>query len=108
MYYAGIHADRSYLTVAIVDESGELVQERKRVPIWDGEPLREALAGFCPLKAVVETWDDWDAQHIARDLDEQRVGRQLRKDPPMRLRYTTDRRLAQALEPSSLSSGKEG
>jgi predicted NBD/HSP70 family sugar kinase len=46
MYYAGIDAHRSYLTVAIVDASGALVRERKRVLIGDGEPLLEALEGL--------------------------------------------------------------
>ena len=59
MYYAGIDAHRSYLTVAIVDASGEVVRERKRVPIGDGEPLLEALDGLRPLKAVVETCPFW-------------------------------------------------
>ena len=63
MYYAGIDAHRSYLTVAIVDESGALVRERKRVPIGDGEPLLEALEGFRPLKAVVETCSFWPWIH---------------------------------------------
>jgi transposase len=63
MYYAGIDAHRSYLTVAIVDASGALVRERKRVPIGDGEPLLEALEGFRPLKAVVETCPFWPWIH---------------------------------------------
>ena len=63
MYYAGIDAHRSYLTVAIVDASGEVVRERKRVLIGDGEPLLEALEGFRPLKAVVETCPFWPWIH---------------------------------------------
>ena len=63
MYYAGIDAHRSYLTVAIVDASGEVVRERKRVPIGDGEPLLEALDGLRPLKAVVETCPFWPWIH---------------------------------------------
>jgi transposase len=59
MYYAGIDAHRSYLTVAIVDERGELVQERKRVPVGDGSPLLEALEGYRPLEVVVETCPFW-------------------------------------------------
>jgi transposase len=63
MYYAGIDAHRSYLTVAIVDASGGLVRERKRVAIGDGEPLLEALEGLRPLEAVVETCPFWPWIH---------------------------------------------
>jgi transposase len=63
MYYAGIDAHRSYLTVAIVDASGALVRERKRVAIEDGGPLLEALEGLRPLEAVVETCPFWPWIH---------------------------------------------
>ena len=54
MYYGGIDAHRSYLTVAIMDKEGNVVHECKRVPIG-GEPLLEVLEGFRPLEVVVET-----------------------------------------------------
>lgn len=58
MYYAGIDAHRSYLTVAIVDASDEMVREQKRVPIGDGEPLLEALdVGFPRFSGQVRIAD---------------------------------------------------
>ncbi len=62
MYYGGIDAHRSYLTVAIMDKEGNVVHERKRVPIG-GEPLLEALAGYRPLEVVVETCPFWPWIH---------------------------------------------
>lgn len=63
MYYGGIDAHRSYLTVAVVDRAGELVRERKRVPIGDGEPLLEVLEGLRPLEVAVETCSFWPWIH---------------------------------------------
>jgi transposase len=63
MYYGGIDAHRSYLTVAIVDSEGNLVRERKRVPIEDGSPMLEALAGVRPLEVAVETCPFWPWIH---------------------------------------------
>ena len=62
MYYGGIDAHRSYLTVAIMDKEGSLVHERKRVPIG-GEPMLMALEGFRPLEVVVETCPFWPWIH---------------------------------------------
>ncbi len=62
MYYGGIDAHRSYLTVAIMDKEGNVVHERKRVPIG-GEPLLEVLEGFRPLEVVVETCPFWPWIH---------------------------------------------
>jgi transposase len=62
MYYGGIDAHRSYLTVAIIDKEGNLVFECKRVPIG-GESMLEALAGFRPLEVVVETCPFWPWIH---------------------------------------------
>lgn len=63
MHYGGIDAHRTYLTIAIVDNHGELVAEERRVPIGDGEPLLEALEGFRPLGVVVETCSFWPWIH---------------------------------------------
>ena len=62
MYYGGIDAHRSYLTVAIMDKEGNVVHECKRVPIG-GEPLLEVLEGFRPLEVVVETCPFWPWIH---------------------------------------------
>lgn len=63
MYYGGIDAHRSYLTVAIMDREGRLVHERKRVPVGDGTPILEELEGFRPLEVVVETCPFWPWIH---------------------------------------------
>lgn len=63
MYFGGIDAHRSYLTVAVADRAGELVHEERRVPIGDGEPLLEALEGFEPLEVAVETCPFWPWIH---------------------------------------------
>jgi len=89
MYYAGIDAHRSYLTVAIVDASGEVVRERKRVPIGDGEPLLEALDGLRPLKAVVETCPFWPWIHDT--LEPTEVGFHLARKVRHRRRLVRDR-----------------
>ena len=63
MYYRGIDAHRSYLTVAIMDREGRLVHERKRVPVGDGTPIVEELEGFRPLEVAVETCPFWPWIH---------------------------------------------
>lgn len=63
MFYAGIDAHKNYLTIAIVDNQGELLKEEKRVPIGDGEPLLVSLEGPRPLEAVVETCPFWPWVH---------------------------------------------
>jgi transposase len=59
MYYGGIDAHKSYLTVVIVDQDGNEVHRDRRVPIGDGEPLMATLEGFRPLEVVVETCPFW-------------------------------------------------
>lgn len=59
MYYGGIDAHRSYLTVAITDKQGRLVHERRRVPVEGSEPILEALADYRPLEVAVETCPFW-------------------------------------------------
>lgn len=59
MYYGGIDAHRSYLTIAITDRHGELVREYGRVPSDGGESMLEALAAYRPLEVAVETCSFW-------------------------------------------------
>lgn len=63
MYYGGIDAHRTYLTVAITDKEGTLVEEHRRVPVEDGDPILEALEGYRPLEVVVETCPFWPWIH---------------------------------------------
>ena len=63
MYYGGIDAHRTYLTVAIADKEGTVLEEHVRVPIGDGEPLLDALEGYRPLEVVVETCPFWPWIH---------------------------------------------
>lgn len=63
MYYGGIDAHKTYLTVVVVDKDGEEVQRDRRVPIGEGEPLMAALEGFRPLEVVVETCPFWPWIH---------------------------------------------
>jgi len=59
MYYGGIDAHKTYLTVVIVDKDGNEVHRDRRVPVADGEPLVAALEDFRPLEVVVETCPFW-------------------------------------------------
>lgn len=63
MYYGGIDAHRTYLTVAITDKEGTVLEEHGRVPIGDGEPMLEALQGYRPLEVAVETCPFWPWIH---------------------------------------------
>lgn len=63
MYYGGIDAHKTYLTVVIVDKDGNEVHRDRRVPIGDGEPLMATLEGFRPLEVVVETCPFWPWIH---------------------------------------------
>lgn len=63
MFFGGIDAHKSYLTIAVVDRAGDLLHERARVPIGDGAPLLDALEGFEPLEVVVETCPFWPWIH---------------------------------------------
>jgi len=63
MYYGGIDAHKTYLTVVIVDKDGNEVFRDRRVPVGDGEPLMAALAAFRPLEVVVETCPFWPWIH---------------------------------------------
>ncbi len=63
MFFGGIDSHKTYLTIAVVDSRGDLVQEEGRVPIGDGEPLLAALEGYRPLEVVVETGSFWPWIH---------------------------------------------
>lgn len=63
MYYGGIDAHRTYLTIAIADKEGTVLEEHGRVPIGDGEPMLEALDGYRPLEVAVETCPFWPWIH---------------------------------------------
>ncbi len=62
MYVAGIDAHSSYLVVAIVSKSGELVQ-RKRVGVHKPDQLVSLLSPYRPLDVVVETSSAWPWLH---------------------------------------------
>jgi transposase len=59
MYYGGIDAHKTFLTVVIVDQEGKQVRRRARVPAAEPERLLEALEGLRPLEVVVETCPFW-------------------------------------------------
>lgn len=59
MFVAGIDAHATYLVVAIVSKDGTLVQKATRVQVRHPEKLKELLAPFRPLEAVVETSLSW-------------------------------------------------
>jgi transposase len=62
MYVAGIDAHSSYLVVAIVSKSGELL-EKRRIRVREPERLLEMLSRYRPLEAVVETSSAWPWLH---------------------------------------------
>lgn len=62
MYVAGIDAHTSYLVVAIVSKSGELL-EKRRVRVSEPERLIELLSKYRPLDVVVETSSAWPWIH---------------------------------------------
>jgi transposase len=62
MYYGGIDAHKSHLTIVIVDREGNQLRHERRVPI-DRERLMAALEGFRPLEVVVETCPFWPWIH---------------------------------------------
>lgn len=63
MYVAGIDAHATYVVVAIVSKTAELVQKSKRIPNGDRDRLIELLDQFRPLEAVVETSPAWPWLH---------------------------------------------
>lgn len=62
MYYGGLDAHKTYLTL-VVDREGEEVHRERRIPVGDGGPLLEALADFRPLEVVVESCPFWQWIH---------------------------------------------
>lgn len=63
MYYGGLDAHKTYLTLVVVDREGEEVHRERRIPVGDGGPLLEALADFRPLEVVVESCPFWQWIH---------------------------------------------
>lgn len=63
MYVAGIDAHATYVVIAIVSKSGELVQKATRVANTEVRELLELLEPYRPLEAVVETSPAWPWLH---------------------------------------------
>jgi transposase len=59
MNVAGIDAHATYLVVAIVSKTGELVQHATRIANREASSFRELLESFRPLEAIVETSPAW-------------------------------------------------
>jgi len=59
MFVAGIDAHATYSVVAVVSNTGELVQESVRIPNSEPDRLLKLLNGFSPVEAVVETSPAW-------------------------------------------------
>lgn len=62
MYFAGIDAHLSYVSLAVLDRFGSLAL-KARISTRDPERLLEALAPFRPLDVVVETCPFWPWIH---------------------------------------------
>lgn len=63
MYYGGIDAHKTYLTVVVVDKDGEEVYRNRRLSVGEGGRLLEVLEPFRPLQVVVETCPFWPWIH---------------------------------------------
>ena len=63
MNVAGIDAHATYLVVAIVSKTGELLQEPTRIANGNASKLLALLARFGPIEAVVETSPAWPWLH---------------------------------------------
>lgn len=63
MFIAGIDAHASYLVVAVVSNTGELVQRATRIKVREPEKLVELLSAYRPLEVVVETSPSWPWLH---------------------------------------------
>jgi len=62
MYFAGLDAHLRYVSVAVLDRSGELALETT-VSTREPERLLAALAPYRPLDVVVETCPFWPWLH---------------------------------------------
>jgi transposase len=62
MYFGGLDAHLTYLTIAVVDRAGEIALE-ERVPTAEPSRLLEVLAPYRPLEVVVETCPFWPWIH---------------------------------------------
>jgi transposase len=65
MYYGGIDAHKTYLTIVVVDRDGKRVLRAGRVPAGEAGPLSEVLEPYRPLDVVVETCPFWPWIHDA-------------------------------------------
>ena len=63
MNVAGIDAHATYLVVAIVSNTGELLQKAMRIANKESDRLLELLERFDPVEAVVETSPAWPWLH---------------------------------------------
>ena len=59
MFVAGIDAHATYSVIAIVSNTGQLVQEPVRIKNTDEERLHELFEPYRPLEVVVETSPAW-------------------------------------------------
>ena len=62
MYYAGIDAHATYLSVAVVDKNGVILQEAT-IKVAQHQQLLEVFAPYRPLDVVVETCPFWPWIH---------------------------------------------
>ena len=62
MYFGGIDAHLTYLTIAMVDRAGEVMLQ-ERVATTEPSRVLEVLAPYRPLKVVVETCPFWPWIH---------------------------------------------
>ncbi len=59
MFVAGIDAHATYSVIAIVSNTGELVQGPVRVNNKEADRFDEVLNPFRPIEVVVETSPSW-------------------------------------------------
>ncbi len=59
MYVAGIDAHATYSVIAIVSNTGELVEKPVRIKNSEADRLEELLKPYRPLEVVVETSPAW-------------------------------------------------
>lgn len=63
MFFAGIDAHTRYVVVAVIDSQGQCRLTSPRVRVEEPERLRELLAPYRPLEAIVETSPSWPWLH---------------------------------------------
>jgi hypothetical protein len=62
MYFGGVDAHLTYLTIAVVDQAGD-VMFQERVATTEPSRLLEVLGPHCPLEVVFETCPFWPWIH---------------------------------------------